>query len=188
MAVLVLDKHHKPLMACSEKRTRLLLERERAVVHRMAPLAIRLKDRHVEHSMLQPVRLKLDPGSQTTGMALVREMAMIDVDTGGVVRSAAVLMLLNLTHRGGACAYCGTKNVLLEIEPLHPKAHGGRNRVSNLALTGHACNQRQGAQTLTAFLAHGPDRVQRSLAQALRTGADSRDLPLLLHPIQRADG
>ena len=42
MAVYVLDKTGKPLMPCSEKRARLLLERGRARVHRLAPLVIRL--------------------------------------------------------------------------------------------------------------------------------------------------
>ena len=73
MAVFVLDKHKKPLMPCTEKRARLLLERGRAVVHRMAPFTIRLKGRVVEQSRLQPLRLKLDPGSKTTGFAILRE-------------------------------------------------------------------------------------------------------------------
>ena len=51
----VLDKRHRPLMPCSEKRARLLLQRGRAVVH-----------------LIQPLRLKLDPGSKTTGLAVLR--------------------------------------------------------------------------------------------------------------------
>jgi hypothetical protein len=43
--VFVLDKHKKPIMPCSEKRASLLLERKRAVVHKMEPFTIRLKDR-----------------------------------------------------------------------------------------------------------------------------------------------
>jgi hypothetical protein len=38
MAVFVLDRRKKPLMPCPEKRTRLLLERQKAVVHKIAPL------------------------------------------------------------------------------------------------------------------------------------------------------
>jgi 5-methylcytosine-specific restriction endonuclease McrA len=102
MAVLVLDKRKKPLMPCSEKRARLLLERGRARVHRMVPFTIRLVDRVQEDSTLQPVRLKLDPGSQTTGIALVREHEMVDASTGAVQRQAVVLMLLELQHRGAA--------------------------------------------------------------------------------------
>jgi 5-methylcytosine-specific restriction endonuclease McrA len=102
MAVLVLDKRKKPLMPCSEKRARLLLERGLARVHRMVPFTIRLVDRLQEDSSLQPVRLKIDPGSKTTGMALVRESETVDVATGEVSRRSVVLMLLELQHRGQA--------------------------------------------------------------------------------------
>ncbi len=71
--VFVLDKRKKPLMPCSERRARILLSRGRAVVHRLYPFTIRLKDRVVEESELQPIRLKIDPGSKHSGVALVRE-------------------------------------------------------------------------------------------------------------------
>jgi len=70
MAVFVLDRHKKPLMPCSEKRAQLLLERGRARVHQMYPFTIRLVDRVQEESVWQPTRLKLDPGSKTTGVAV----------------------------------------------------------------------------------------------------------------------
>jgi 5-methylcytosine-specific restriction endonuclease McrA len=96
MAVFVLDQHHCPLMPCSEKRARLLLGRRRAVVHRLVPFTIRLKDRCVQDSTLQPVALKLDPGSKTTGIALVR----IEQTADGQVHHA--LHLAHLEHRGEA--------------------------------------------------------------------------------------
>ena len=102
MAVFVLDHRKKPLMPCSEKRARLLLERGRARVHRLVPFTIRLVDRLQEESVLQPVRLKLDPGSKATGVALVRESQEVDGDTGEVQRSAHVLFLAELVHRGHA--------------------------------------------------------------------------------------
>jgi len=73
MSVFVLDKHKRPLMPCSEKRARLLLERGRAVVHRRVPFVIRLKDHVLECSELQQIIVCIDPGSKVTGMALVRE-------------------------------------------------------------------------------------------------------------------
>src|SRR5437588_9145840 len=94
MAVFVVDKRKKPLMPCSEKRARLLLERGRAVVHRRYPFTIRLKDR--VGGDVQPVRLKLDPGAQTTGVALVRE-AGDDGDDG-----QHVLHLAEIAHRSKA--------------------------------------------------------------------------------------
>ena len=93
MAVLVLDKRKKPLMPCSEKRARLLLERGRAVVHRMRPFTIRLKDRTVEDSALQPLQIKIDPGSKTTGVTVIRED---DADP----EQQQVVMLIDLDHRG----------------------------------------------------------------------------------------
>lgn len=71
--VFVLDRHKNPLMPCTEKRARQLLERGRAVVHKVFPFTIRLKDRTVEESELQPLRLKLDPGAKATGFAVLRE-------------------------------------------------------------------------------------------------------------------
>jgi 5-methylcytosine-specific restriction endonuclease McrA len=272
MAVFVLDKRKRPLMPCSEKRARLLLERGRARVHSMMPFTIRLVDRLREDSALQPVRLKLDPGSKTTGMALVREEETVDDTTGEVLRKATVLMLLELKHRGHAirdaltqrrafrrrrrgnlryrparfdnrtrpegwlapslqhrvdttlawvtrlrrwapvtglstllhrfdaqllqnpeisgieyqqgelqgyevrgyllekwgrkCAYCGAKNVPLEVDHIHPRSRGGSDRVSNLTLACRLCNQRKDSQSLEQFLAKHPERIRKMLAQA----------------------
>lgn len=73
--VFVLDRCQTPLMPCTEKRARQLLERGRAVVHRMAPFTIRLKDRTAAESVFQPLRVKFDPGSKTTGVAIILEGA-----------------------------------------------------------------------------------------------------------------
>jgi len=80
--VFVLDKHKKPLMPCTEKRARLLLKKGRAVVHKIEPFTIRLRDRTVEDSAVQPLRLKLDPGAKTTGAAIIEES---DPDCGKVI-------------------------------------------------------------------------------------------------------
>jgi hypothetical protein len=98
MAVFVLDKKKQPLMPCSEKRARLLLDRKRAVVVRVYPFTIRLKDRI--GGALQPVRVKLDPGSKVTGIAVVRDTEVVDTETGEVTRGAAVLNLIELENRG----------------------------------------------------------------------------------------
>ena len=90
MAVFVLDKRKRPVMPCSEKRARLLLERGRAVVHRRYPFTIRLRDR--ARGDVQPVRVKLDPGSTTTGIAVVAD------EDGN--KPAKVLCLFELAHRG----------------------------------------------------------------------------------------
>ena len=100
MSVLVLDQRGKPLMPCTEKRARLLLERGRARVHRLVPFVIRLVDREQASCALQPLRVKLDPGSRATGVALVRESETVEASTGEIHRTAAVLNLLELVHRG----------------------------------------------------------------------------------------
>ncbi|MBK1650190.1 RNA-guided endonuclease IscB [Rhabdochromatium marinum] len=271
MAVFVLDKQKNPLMPCTEKRARLLLQRGRAVVVRLHPFIIRLKDRIGGET--QPLRLSLDPGSKTTGIAVVREVERIDPDTGEVRREAQVLWLAELTHRGAqirerltarrafrrrrrsknlryraprfhnrtrpngwlapslrhrldttlswvnrlqrlapinsisqelvrfdtqalqnpeisgvayqqgelagyevreyllekwhrTCAYCGAQHVPLEIEHIQPKSRSGSNRVSNLTLACHSCNQRKGNQPIEVFLAHQPERLRRIQAQA----------------------
>jgi 5-methylcytosine-specific restriction endonuclease McrA len=96
MSVFVLDRHKRPLMPCTERRARLLLARKRAVVHRFVPFSIRLKERTVKESQVQPIALKIDPGSKTTGMALAR----VEQTQEGEVHHA--LSLAELTHRGEA--------------------------------------------------------------------------------------
>ena len=59
-------------MPCSEKRARKLLEAGRARVHRIRPFTIRIVDQTVEDSVLQPLMIKIDPGSKKTGIAIVR--------------------------------------------------------------------------------------------------------------------
>lgn len=90
--VFVLDKHKKPLMPCSEKRARQLLERGKAVIHQKNPFTIRLKDRTAEESSFQPLRLKLDPGSKITGIAVLRE---------GNEEEGVVIYIGELHHRLG---------------------------------------------------------------------------------------
>jgi 5-methylcytosine-specific restriction endonuclease McrA len=100
VSVFVLDRGGKPLMPCSEARARKLLATGRARVHRVMPFAIRLTDRVQADCELQPLRIKLDPGSKTTGLALVRESQTLDLSTGEIERNAAVVSLVEIVHRG----------------------------------------------------------------------------------------
>ncbi|POB09685.1 RNA-guided endonuclease IscB [Sulfobacillus sp. hq2] len=245
--VFVLDRQKNPLMSCTEKRARQLLERGRAIVHKMAPFTIRLKDRTAEGSTFQPLRVKFDPGSKTTGVALVLEGAKGSkvVFFGELVHKAGIKAKLDARralrrgrrHRktryrkprfqnrrrkagwlppslearvdqtlhvlvklrklapftdlsvehvrfdtqklenpeisgveyqqgtllgyevreyllekwGRACVYCGATDVPLEVEHIIPKSRGGTDRVSNLALACHACNQVKGSRTAEEF-------------------------------------
>ena len=98
--VLVVDRRGKPLMPCTEKRARLLLTRRRARIHRLMPMVIRIIDRHQAASSLQPLRVKLDPGSKITGIALVRDADTVEASSGEIKRRATVLLLMELVHRG----------------------------------------------------------------------------------------
>jgi hypothetical protein len=59
MAVFVLDRRGTPLMPCTEKRARLLLERGRACVHLVMPFTIRIVDLKAENCAFQALRVKL---------------------------------------------------------------------------------------------------------------------------------
>jgi 5-methylcytosine-specific restriction endonuclease McrA len=102
MSVFVLDKRKRPLMPCSEKRARKLLESGRARVHKLFPFCIRLTDRLAEDSVLQPLRLSLDPGSKETGLAVSRIAESIDSETGEIAPVMHICFLMELVHRGMA--------------------------------------------------------------------------------------
>lgn len=86
--VFVTSKHGDPLMPCEPARARQLLKKGQAVVHRIFPFVIRLKKR--EAGEVQPVKLKLDPGSKISGVALARE----------ALGKSVVLKLMEIEHRG----------------------------------------------------------------------------------------
>lgn len=279
MAVLVLDKSKRPLMPCTPKRARKLLAAGRARIHRLFPFCIRLVDRHIKHSSLQPLRLALDPGSKATGLAVSRVTDSTDND--GVVEPVMhIVFLMELLHRGRAisetlharaamrrrrrgtlryraprfsnrtkskgwlppslqhridttaswvarlrrlvpitqlaqelvrfdtqlmqnpeisgieyqqgtlagyevreyllekfdrtCAYCGAKDVPLQIEHIHAKARQGSNRVSNLTLACGPCNIKKDARETRDFLAQDPvrlERISRQIKAPLRDAA-----------------
>lgn len=71
------------------------------------------------------------------------------------------------------CAYCGAKDVRLEIEHIQPKAKNGSNRVSNLTLACQPCNQAKGQQNVRDFLFGKPDILQQVLSQAKKPSSDA---------------
>jgi 5-methylcytosine-specific restriction endonuclease McrA len=233
----------------------------------------------VENSVLQPVRLKLDPGSKTMGIALVRESEKVDEETGEILQNAHVLFLAELSHRGQVirnnlvsrrafrchrrgnlryraarfnnrrrpqgwlapslrhrvnttcswvsrlrkwtpvtaisqelvkfdtqkmqnpetsgieyqhgtlqgvevkeyllekwghkCAYCGAENMPLEVEHIQPKSKGGSNRVSNLTIACHDCNQRKDKIPIEQFLSKKPELAHKILAQTNESLCDA---------------
>ena len=67
---------------------------------------------------------------------------------------------------GRKCVYCGQEGVPIEIDHIHPKSRGGSDRVSNLTLACHDCNQAKGNSPLEQFLAKQPEVLRRIQAQA----------------------
>ena len=86
---LVVSKTNKPLMPCHPARARELLKKGKAVVLRRYPFTIKLTNR--SEGNIQSIDLKIDPGSKTTGIALV---------TYTRLSGLKVVLGINLIHRG----------------------------------------------------------------------------------------
>jgi 5-methylcytosine-specific restriction endonuclease McrA len=87
--VFVVDTNKQPLNPVHPGRARLLLKTGKAAVLKHYPFTLVLKT-SVEQPQITPLRLKLDPGSRTTGIALVND------------QSSLVLFAAELSHRGKA--------------------------------------------------------------------------------------
>ena len=86
MKILLVDKNLTPQDAVSPAVARILLRERKAFVYRRFPLVLRLGT--VSYKPVHGLQLKLDPGSVTTGIALVNN------ESGEIVWGA------NLFHRG----------------------------------------------------------------------------------------
>lgn len=69
---------------------------------------------------------------------------------------------------GRKCAYCGVQNVPLQVEHIVPRARGGSDRVSNLAVACEPCNLKKGTQTAAEF---GHPEVQAQAKQSFKDAA-----------------
>ncbi|MBE9145485.1 RNA-guided endonuclease IscB [Planktothrix mougeotii] len=69
--ILVIDANKQPLSPCHPSVARRLLNQKRATVFRRYPFTIIL-NKTVENPQIESIKLKLDPGSKTTGIALVQ--------------------------------------------------------------------------------------------------------------------
>jgi len=88
--VIVLDTNKQQLAPCHPARARELLRNQQASVYRKQPFTIILK--HTVDVVDTPTRyeLKIDPGSKTTGVAVVQH----------TTNGSKVVMGINLQHRG----------------------------------------------------------------------------------------
>jgi 5-methylcytosine-specific restriction endonuclease McrA len=260
--VFVVSPQRTPLAPCTPARARWLLTRKKAAVLRRYPLTLVLV-REPSGSDVPPLRLKIDPGSKITGLAIVNDTSGEVVWAGELThrgqqlrealtkrrahrrsrrqrharyrprrydnrrrwdgwlppslesRLANVLtwvarlqrwcptsaislelvkfdtQLLQQPEISGVayqrgelagyevrqyllekfcrqCAYCGTTGVPLEMEHIVPTSRGGSDRVSNLTIACHPCNQAKGNQTAAEF---GYPEVQARAKAPLRAAA-----------------
>ena len=87
--VLLLDTTKQPLHPVHPGRARLLLKEGKAAVYRRYPFALILKTQ-VDSPRVSALRLKLDPGAKTSGLALVHDA------------SGEVVWAAELSHRGAS--------------------------------------------------------------------------------------
>jgi 5-methylcytosine-specific restriction endonuclease McrA len=85
--VFVLDTQKQPLRPVHPGRARWLLKNRKAAVFKRYPFTIILLN-SVQSPQVQPLRIKLDPGAQTTGIAIVDD------------HDGQVLFAAELAHRG----------------------------------------------------------------------------------------
>jgi hypothetical protein len=85
--VFVLDTNKQPLNPVHPGRARLLLTQGKAAVFKRYPFIIILNVT-IEQPKVVPLRIKIDPGSKTTGLAILNEA------------SGEVVFAAELTHRG----------------------------------------------------------------------------------------
>lgn len=57
-----------------------------------------------------------------------------------------------LEKHGRKCFYCDKEVSNFEVEHMLPKAKGGSNRIDNLTLSCHSCNQKKGTLTAEEFI------------------------------------
>ena len=84
--VFVVDAQRRPLSPTTPARARLFLKTVRAAILRRFPLVLILREARPE-AVVEPLRIKIDPGAKTTGIAVVSDQR------GEVVWAAEV------THR-----------------------------------------------------------------------------------------
>jgi len=259
--VFLLDTNKKPLDPIEPGYARKLLGWGKAAVFKRYPFTLILKEARPDATP-EPLRLKLDPGSKTTGLALVNDatvfaaelthrghsikssldsrrslrrnrrnrktryrparflnrvkskpkgwlppslvsrlenimtwvrrlyhfapitalsMELVKFDTQlmqspeisgveyqqGELAGYEVRQYL-LEKWGRKCAYCGIENVPFEIEHIHPRSSGGSDRVTNLTLACHKCNQEKGEKTAAQY---GHPDIQAKAKLPLRDAA-----------------
>ncbi|EGJ29703.1 MULTISPECIES: RNA-guided endonuclease IscB [Moorena] len=103
--VFVIDTNKRPLNPISPKKARRLLDKGKAAVFRMYPFTIILKTA-IPNPTISPSQIKIDPGSKTTGFA--------------IVQNDQVIWAMELEHRGAL--------IKKKLESRSAVRRGRRNR------------------------------------------------------------
>lgn len=100
-------------------------------------------------SILPVCRVKVEVGSFDTQKMQNPEISGLDYQQGQLEGyQVKEYLLRKWQHR---CVYCGASEVPLQVEHIIPKARGGTDRPSNLAVACGPCNLRKGRQTAAEF-------------------------------------
>jgi len=103
--VFIIDQNKQPLNPIPPARARKLLTQSQAAVFRRYPFTLILK-KVIDNPTIQPLTIKLDPGSKTTGIA--------------ILDSDKVIWVAELSHRG--------QQIKLDLESRRALRRGRRNR------------------------------------------------------------
>ncbi len=87
MKVFVIDTNKKQLDAIHPAKARILLKKKKATVFRQYPFTIILKKTIESDFKPEPLRIKIDPGSKTTGIVIIKD-------------SGEIIFAMELIHRG----------------------------------------------------------------------------------------
>ena len=71
------------------------------------------------------------------------------------------------------CAYCGAKDVPLQIEHIQPRAKGGSNSITNLTLSCKKCNTKKGNKDVKEFLKKDPVKQEKILRETQKSLSDA---------------
>lgn len=256
--VFVLNRDKTPLAPCHEAVARKLLKHGKAVIHRIYPFTIRLKEQKDTSTFKPNYRLKIDYGSRCTGIVILKNNCEVvfmmklyhrteikenmdrrrslrrsrrnrktryrkarfsnrrrdenwlpptllsrvrNIETWvkrlcklcpvtaisyenvkfdtqklrnpeisgieyqhGTLQGYEVKEYL-LEKFNWRCVYCGATGVPLEVEHVIPKSRGGTDRVDNLVIACHGCNQKKGNKTAEEF---GYPEIQKLVKAPLR--------------------
>src|SRR6266852_9044853 len=123
-----------------------------------------IKAVRVVATILPVQQIKVEVASFDTQQMQYPEIAGMQYQQGELQGYQVREYLLQKWQR--KCIYCHKSGIPLQVEHLTPKARGGSDRVSNLALACEPCNRKKGTQDIQEFLIHDEKRLARILAQA----------------------